>query len=268
MADPAATGEVRPAGSWRIRAAERAGLDRRSRSPSVKHAELIVEAARRLTAEKGASFTIQELAKDAGVSLQTFYRHFAGKEELILAVIEETIAESCEAFEAEAEAQTEPLDRLRSYVVGTLQLLQEPSSVAARRFITSQHYRLHEIYPDELAQATQAFTRLLVPEIEAAAAAGLLDPDDVERDAWFVTQIVMSTFHHYSFAEGSRPPADLPERVWEFCLKGLGGAPGPARRGAGAEALPDPREALVAATRWAAGSVRELGAALRRVRPR
>lgn len=38
---------------------------------------LMLDAALRLIREKGDSFTTQELVKEAGVALQTFYRYFA-----------------------------------------------------------------------------------------------------------------------------------------------------------------------------------------------
>jgi TetR/AcrR family transcriptional regulator len=43
----------------------------------------IIDAARRLIIAQGSSFTTQDLIKEAGVALQTFYRHFAGKDQLL-----------------------------------------------------------------------------------------------------------------------------------------------------------------------------------------
>ncbi len=91
-------GEVVEVG-WPARAAARAGVDERPRRRTSEPARLIVEAAQRLVSEKGSSFTIQGLAREAGFSLQTFYRYFAGKEELLLAVIEQRIADACVEFE-------------------------------------------------------------------------------------------------------------------------------------------------------------------------
>jgi hypothetical protein len=35
----------------------------------------------------------------------------------------------------------------------------------------------------------------------------------------------MAVFHHYAFAEAERSPEEVGERLWRFCLSGLGGAP-------------------------------------------
>lgn len=251
--------------SWPGRAAARAGITEQSRARSNRHAEQIVEAALRLTWQKGSAFTIHELAKEAGVSLQTFYRYFAGKDELILAVIEQRIAEACVAFNLGARHEPDPVQRLRSYVVTAIAGLDGRASPAARRFISSEHFRLQEAYPDELAQATAAFARLLIPDVEAATEAGQLAPGDAEQNAWFVNRLVMTTFHHYAFASAP-PPDDLADQLWSFCHRALGG------RTDEAVGRPNPAEdvmaGLIAATRWATGIVRGGAAAVRMARPK
>ena len=59
-----------------------------------------VDARRRAAAHprKGDAFTTQELVKEAGVALQTFYRYFASKDELLLAVIADAMADACDAL--------------------------------------------------------------------------------------------------------------------------------------------------------------------------
>ena len=70
--------------------------------------------------------------------------------------------------------------------------------------MTSQHWRLHQEYPEELAEATKPFADLVQRELEEARDAGLLTPRDPERDAWLINRLVMSVFHHYAFAEDDR----------------------------------------------------------------
>ena len=93
--------DVKPAASWAERAADRSPTVQRSRDRSVKQAMVLVAAGRRLVFEKGHAFTINELVKEAGVALQTFYRYFSGKDELLLAVLEDLVGEACEASWAE-----------------------------------------------------------------------------------------------------------------------------------------------------------------------
>ena len=216
---------------WAERAADRSPTVQRSRARQIEQAEAVVKAARRLTAERGERFTTQELVKEAGVALQTFYRLFAGKDQLLLAVFEDMIAEYCVLVEEAARELPDPVARLRFYVTQTVQPLGTDDSIGPR-FVTAEHWRLHQLFPEEMSHATQAFTDLVARELEAAAAEGTLAPADPQRDAWFVTKLVMAVFHHYAFAD---PPPDtraIGDELWAFCRGALGGTTTTAASGA------------------------------------
>jgi TetR/AcrR family transcriptional regulator len=208
--------------AWAARAADRSPSVRRSRARSLQQARVIVDAARRLIAEKGENFTTQELIKEAGVALQTFYRYFGSKDELVLAVIEEMIAESCELWKEQSRGIDDPVERLRTYVISALASLSTQDGANAR-FIASEHWRLSALFPEEVALATKQFADLAAAEIASATALGLLRSADPERDGWFITQFVLSVFHQQSFAPTKDPaiPADL----WRLVLGALGGNP-------------------------------------------
>jgi AcrR family transcriptional regulator len=213
-----------PAVSWAERAADRSPQVQRSRSRSMQQMQVIVEAAERLILEQGGRFTTQELAREAGVAMQTFYRHFAGKDQLILAVIEDMVAVRTAELAEAARDLPDPVARLRRHVMGVLSELDTDARSAAARFITSEHWRLHQLYPRELEQATQPFVDLLARELGAAREAGLLHPTDVERDAELVNRLIMSVYHHHAFAAADEPAEAVGARLWTFCLAGLGGA--------------------------------------------
>jgi len=185
--------------------------------------QAILDAARRLIEQKGESFTTQELIKEAGVALQTFYRQFAGKDELLLAVITDLIAENCELFAERAATIDDPLERLHVYVTAALTSLRPGDGDVAARFITSEHWRLHQLFPDEMAAATKPFADLVQRELEAAKAAGRISPNDPERDAFLITTLVLSTFHHYAFHLNDPNVGTVADDVWRFCLAAVGG---------------------------------------------
>ena len=212
--------------SWAERAADRSPLVHRSRARSIAQAKSMVDAARRLIAEKGERFTTQELVKEAGVALQTFYRHFEGKDQLLLAVLEDTIAEGAAQFEGAARHLPDPVDRLHSYVAAALEAVQGEDSVAPR-FITAEHWRLQQLFPQEMAFATRPISDLLLRDIREAQSRGLLHPADPERGAWLMTRLLMATFHHYAFATRDEGSETITEDVWNFCLNALGGTPKP-----------------------------------------
>lgn len=207
---------------WAERAADRSPAVQRSRARQMEQAKVVVDAARRLIAERGDSFTIQELVKEAGVALQTFYRLFGGKDELLLAVFEDLIAESCAQYEEAARDLPDPVARIHFYVRATVGSLGDADVGVSAQFITAQHWRLYRLFPEEMSHATQHFTDLVERQLVRAAADGLLASKDPQREAWFVTQLVMAVFHHYAFA-GPPPDPDTVEELWQFCLAALGG---------------------------------------------
>ncbi len=207
--------------TWAERAAERSPLVQRSKSRGVEQAYTIVEAAQRLIAAKGPNFTTQELIKEAGIALQTFYRYFPSKDHLLLAVIEHIIDENCQEYKKRAGKLTDPIDRLRLYVTATLSGLEGVGKGPS--FVTAEHWRLQAIYPDEVSAATRPFTDLLLEEIQEAKTVGELDPPDPEYAAWLITQLVMAVFHHYDCAGLDEPATRTAARVWDFCLAALGG---------------------------------------------
>ncbi len=205
------------------RAADRSPAAQRFAPRRVEQAQLIVDAGRRLIAERGDRFTTQELVKEAGVALQTFYRLFAGKDQLLLAVFEDLIAESCAAYEAAARELSDPVTRLRYYLTEALHTLAEGDAGIAPRFVTAEHWRLHQLFPEEMSLATQPFADLVAAQLELAAAAGTLAPADPRRDAWFITKLVMAVFHHYAFADLPDDVATIRDDLWGFCLTAVGG---------------------------------------------
>src|SRR4051812_34297569 len=176
------------------------GSTRRQVTRGPANAEALLAAAHRLVLERGEDFTTQELIKEADAALQPFYRHFGGKDQILLAVVSDLIAAHCAALEEQAETMADPVERLRFYVCGTLSSLDDAGAAGAR-FMTSQHWRLHQEWPDELAAATKPFADLVQHELEAGLATGQLHPRDPERDAWIINKLVMAVFHHYAFVE-------------------------------------------------------------------
>mgnify|MGYP001952507946 CR=1 FL=1 len=212
--------------SWSEHAADRSPMVLRSRSRSKQQMEVIVEAAKRLIARSGSRFTTQELVKEAGVAIQTFYRHFAGKDQLLIAIMEDLISTNIARFEEEARHLPNPLDRLRYYVLRALEGARDDEhGGGSPRFVTTEHWRLYQAYPQEMEQATQAFPDLVARELRAAREAGLVTVADPEQSAKIVQMLVQAAFHHYALAGPTAEAESIGERVWQFCLSGLGVSP-------------------------------------------
>jgi AcrR family transcriptional regulator len=213
-----------PVSSWAERAADRSPLVRKRRSRNVEQIKTMVEAAKRLIDKKGSGFTTQELAREAGVAVQTFYRHFGGKDQLLLATLEDLHATQAAIYAAAARDLPDPLARLHYYVVAALTTLDEMGpDRRLPQFITAEHWRLHQIFPEEMALATQPIVDLFAREIRAAQEQGLITASDVDRSAELVVMTVRTVYHQYAFAKKAEPTAAIAEHVWQFCLQGIGG---------------------------------------------
>jgi AcrR family transcriptional regulator len=186
-------------------------------------AQQIVDAARRLIAVHGSDFTAQQLVKEAGVAIQTMYKHFASKDHVILAVLEDMIAQSALAMERATAETPDPVERLRFYVYQVIASLRIEDDGNMGRFVAAEHWRLLQLYPDEVQRATQPIVDLLLRNLRAAEREGALSPADLEYGAWLGNQLLMSIYHHYVFAGPREPLEAIAERVWSFCYRAWGG---------------------------------------------
>jgi TetR/AcrR family transcriptional regulator len=213
-----------PGKRWELRAALRAATRLRenvARSRRRNPATELVAAARELGEVGDGSFTVKQVADRAGVAVQTFYRHFDGKDELLLAVIEENIADGCREIAAEADAIHDPIARLRFVICSPMLMSSDAHALPRLRFHARERQRLSERYPHDVENALAAYRDLVA---EAIIPTGLRDgapADTIRRDADVVMHIVVSFAH----AVGTNPltvPADvMADHVWEFCLAAL-----------------------------------------------
>lgn len=185
----------------------------------------ILDAAYRLVAEKGESFTTQELVHEAGVALQTFYRYYDGKDQLLLAVIADMTRSHCENLDAQAQQLDDPVARLELYLRSTVDALQSGAGTATPRFMTSEHWRLHQMMPEAMAAASKPYADLVQRELVAGQQAGTLAPRDPQRDAWMITKFVIAIFHHYAFLPDDPALPTLADDLCEFCLTAVGRRP-------------------------------------------
>jgi TetR/AcrR family transcriptional regulator len=211
--------------TWVERAVERSAAVQRSRERIAQQVRQMLDAARRLIEEKGDEFTTSELVAEAGVALQTFYRYFASKDELLVAVIGDAMSDACARWAVAAAELPDPLARLEYYLTATLDRLGPNGQAAGTaRFVVATRWRLHREFPKELADAERPFVDLLRAEVTAAVEAGLLNPPDPEWDSWFLAELMRSVYHFYAFAPHDADELEIVKKqLWRFCLAGLGG---------------------------------------------
>ncbi len=175
-----------------------------------------VGAARRLAAETGtAAFTVQQVVVAAGGSLKGFYGGFAGKDDLLCALLAADCTDGAAILGEMVARRTGTEARVHAWIHGlfTLMTMGAPSYVGV---LVREHRRLTETRPGDLDAAVEPLLRLLVDELTAGG-----DPDPQVTAGW-VFQLVLVVIHEVVLDRvGDRE--DAVARLWRFCWGGIGG---------------------------------------------
>jgi AcrR family transcriptional regulator len=203
---------------WQARALDRS-LDQ-ARGRALDRMTRLVASARDLANETGsAAFTVVQVAQRAGFSLKVFYRCFAGKDELLLALVEEDSRLGAGLLAEHLAAHSDPVDRLRAYVEGLFGLLTHPGAVGYAGVLVREHRRLGEARPRELQQSLAPLVDLLASELASANAAGVTEIQDPGRAAATVFGVLLGGINDVTTGEAD--PPEMAAWLWQFCWSGL-----------------------------------------------
>src|SRR5262244_413156 len=170
---------------WRQRAVSKSLSAARTRAE--QRVQGLLDAAFALIDERGTTqFTIQEVVDRSKQSLRGFYQYFESKDELLFALLEETIRESLKDLRSAVESEQKPLERLRAF---TIRLHEWCEPLGARRKrgahnrlpISEFSLQLAVKDPDRLAAAVGPISGMLIELLEAAVAARSLKVSDTRR---------------------------------------------------------------------------------------
>lgn len=209
---------------WRQRAVSKSLTAARTRAEN--RVQGLLDAAFALIDERGTTeFTIQEVVDRSKQSLRGFYQYFEGKDELLFALLEESIRESIADLRSAVESETEPLLRLRAFTI-RLHEWCEPLGTRRKRGshnrlpLSEFSLRLALKDPERLAPVMTPVSRTLIELIKAAVADGSLAVKDPSRAAVLIQQTVMYGWLMNRFVQNPQARVTA-EDAWEFCLYGL-----------------------------------------------
>jgi AcrR family transcriptional regulator len=209
---PAGPGPT-PAG-WQDRALDRTLADARARD--VERMERCVAAARELASETtSAAFTVAQIAARARLSLKSFYRCFPGKDELLLALIEDDSHIGARALAARVGERHRPEAALHACVSELFALISESGQLGYASVLVREHRRLSEHHPLELRVALAPLVELLAERIEAAT-----DTPDPRRDAETMFRVILQGIDDVVVGR-VRDAGEQAEYLWRFCWQGL-----------------------------------------------
>ena len=213
--------------AWRQRAVSRSLSAARSRAE--QRVQRFLDAAFDLIDEKGTTeFTIQEVVDRSKQSLRGFYQYFDGKDDLLLALFEETTRESVLDIRKFVESEAEPVARLRAFTIRLHEWCEPPGGPRKRgthnrRPISEFSLQLVMNHPERVRAAMTSISRLLVELLDDAVRAGAFQVVDTRRTAVLMQQTVMFSWIGNRVIENTRLRVSG-EETWEFCLRCLRGS--------------------------------------------
>jgi AcrR family transcriptional regulator len=215
---PVSTSHEEPA--WKQRAIER------STQAAIRRAEQRVgrflDAAQAIMAERGTTgFTVQEVVERSRQSLRSFYQHFDGKHELLLALLEDALGRTAEQIRAAAADRDDPLDRLR-IAVQLLFELSLPDPAAQRPLFTDFAPKLLVSHPAEVKVAHAPLLALFTEYMAEAEDAGRLRAGvKPHRMAAMTMQTVMFNAQSSGASDDEGNHPITADEIWAFCSSGF-----------------------------------------------
>jgi AcrR family transcriptional regulator len=103
---------------------------RRPRSDGERNRGRLIAAAKDAFAKDGAAVSLEQIARDADVSIATLYRHFPARDELISAVYQQEVTALIEAAD-QLIAKREPAAALREWLMLFVDFLDAKHGMAA-----------------------------------------------------------------------------------------------------------------------------------------
>ena len=209
--------------AWKQRAVERS--TRAAKLRAEQRVQRFLDAAQAIITEKdNTDFTVQEVVDRSRQSLRSFYQHFDGKHELLLALFEDALRRATDQIRAAASGQSDPLDRLRVAVQLLFELCR-PDPSARRPLFTDFAPQLLLTHPAEVKVAHAPLLALLTELMTQVEAAGQLRPSIKPRRAAALTmQTVMFVAQSSEVSDSESAHSLSAEEVWDFCARGFAAA--------------------------------------------
>jgi AcrR family transcriptional regulator len=211
-----------PAGepAWKQRAVERS--TRAAKQRAEQRGQRFLDAAQSIITRTGSTdFTVQQVVDASKQSLRSFYQHFDGKHELLLALFEDALRRATDQIRAAAATQQDPLDRVK-VAVQLLFELSRPDQVAQRPLFTDFAPRLLISHPAEVRNAHAPLLALLTELLAEAAGAGQLRTGlSPRRAATLTMQTVMLVAQSTVVSDSDDLPVITSGEVWDFCSRGF-----------------------------------------------
>jgi AcrR family transcriptional regulator len=198
----------------RVTAAVGRALDDRQREATEEVERILAAAVRVMERVAPEPPRVSDIVAEAGSSNKAFYRYFAGKDDLILAVMERGVGMVVSYLQHQMAKEATPQDQVARWVEGALAQVADPhlismSRAAAGQMSAATNWRVAE------REMMRPLRDLLTDPVAA------LGSTDVDRDVEAVFGCTAATMRRY-VGSAERPDAADIAHLVQFCLHGLG----------------------------------------------
>lgn len=200
-----------------------------------ERSDIIVRAANELLASDGLEgLTIRSVLSRTGLARRAFYECFQGKDDLVLAIFEDSLREAGRRLGALADMAGSPLEGLRIIVQGIVMGQLQSEGIEDASFgsghgrrsaaLSREHLRLAESRPAELDAALRPLIDAMAHQVEKGIARGQFRPCDPRQHSAFIYNLLSTTVHaELLSAEDYEPDPErcraLADNVWDFCRR-------------------------------------------------
>lgn len=200
-------------------------IDRRlssARARALARSSRFLATALELVEESGrADFTIQTLIDRSNLSLRAFYQHFAGKDELMLALFENVTSQFTESIRQEVAAADGPMGQLEAFCRGFLSRA-ESSEAAGGRVMTIYNLGLEIERPKDFAKIWEPHHKLLSRILTACAQEGLVRQDLSPAALTTLLNSTLTALAQIGVLHLGIDNASLSEdQLWEWCRQAV-----------------------------------------------
>jgi len=156
--------------------------------------------------------SVRDIVRGAGLSNQAFYRHFASKDALLLAVLADGHAQLVDYLRTRVSSVADPEAKIRVWVEGVMAQARHVRAAEATRPFAINGARLADRFPDELAASRRDLVETLAPAVHALGGRGAY--------ASFICDLAIARMND-AIAHRRRPHADEIKALVSFCLGGI-----------------------------------------------
>ena len=198
----------------RVAAAVGRALDDRQREATEEVERILAAAVRVMERVAPEPPRVSDIVAEAGSSNKALYRYFAGKDDLILAVMERGVAIVVSYLQHQMAKEPTPAGKIRRWIEGALAQVADPHLISMSRAAAGQVSATANWWAAD-NEIMRPMRDLLSEPVTA------LGSTDVRRDAETVFSCTAAAMRR-CLDSAHRPGPDDIDHLVRFCLRGLG----------------------------------------------